>query len=183
MSATDPPVEILLTDGWHMGWVCPVEQKPLIHPIWFMELLHLLLLPSDKKWMTRYPDSNEENFPTQLPLLWGCGERLTQTTLSGDTACYALLLVLYSTAGFLQQNKNFSHHHRPCCIHLHISHQQVKRQTSLKRELFPVPRLYTPEWMTMVTKWTAGSHSKNSIISTSSFITETISFFLIPWEE
>lgn len=111
MSPTDPPVEVLLTDGRHMGQTRPVEQESLIHPFGFIELLHLLLLPTDekkKKRMTCYPGSNKDNFPTQLLLLLGYGGTVTQTTLSGVTACFALLLVPCCTAGSFQQNKKFS---------------------------------------------------------------------------
>lgn len=112
VSPTDPPVEVLLTDGRHVGWTCPMEQEPLIHLFRFIELLHLQLLPRDrtkkKKKKTCYPGSNEDNFPAQVLLLLGHGGTVTQTTLSGVTACFALLLVPCCTAGFFQQNKKFS---------------------------------------------------------------------------
>lgn len=112
MSSTEPPVKVLLTDGRHVGWTCAMEQEALVHPFQFIELLHLFFLPRDrkkkKKGMTCYPGSNKDSFPTQLLLLLGHGGTVTQTTLSGVTAYFTVLLVPCCTAGSCQQNKKFS---------------------------------------------------------------------------
>lgn len=42
MSATDPPVEILLADGWHVGWIHPMEEEPLIQPCPELLFFHVL---------------------------------------------------------------------------------------------------------------------------------------------
>lgn len=48
MNATDPPVNVLLTDGLNQGFFRPVEQVQLIYSFSFILLHHLLFLPEDK---------------------------------------------------------------------------------------------------------------------------------------
>lgn len=45
MDTTHPPVEVLLTDGFDQGRVCPMEQIMLIHRFPSVALRHLLSLP------------------------------------------------------------------------------------------------------------------------------------------
>ena len=58
MSATYPPVKVLLTDSLNQGFICPVEQVQLIYSFSFILLHHLLFLPEYKicyiKNITKY---------------------------------------------------------------------------------------------------------------------------------
>lgn len=48
ISPTDPPVEILLTDGRHVSWTHPMEQELLTHDLPWVSLFHVLFLPTEK---------------------------------------------------------------------------------------------------------------------------------------
>lgn len=51
MSATHPPVKILLTDGLGQGFIRPVEQGELIYSFSIILLHHLLFLPEYKMYI------------------------------------------------------------------------------------------------------------------------------------
>lgn len=138
VSPTDPPVEVLLTDGRHVGWTCPMEQEPLIHLFRFIELLHLQLLPRDRKkkkkkdmlsWFKR------GQFPSSSPPTFGSWRN---SDTNHSQWGYCLLCTSVGTllhSWLLPAKQKVLSIAMDCVTHNFIPHERVKRQTSLDWEL------------------------------------------------